>query len=1632
MNKWFRKAMLALSSTLIGCMALFGMTACKGCGTCEHVWDEGRVTVEKTCTTDGAKVFKCQECEEEKTEVIPAGHDYVEEVTEATCYAGGYTEKTCSACGDYQKFAITQETSCSYVKESVAATCETDGYDVYTCKWCDKSYKNVTLRATGHKTEGAVWVEGDDELVDEDTCLYNHVETTTCTVCEETVTHYEPVYKHNYVVSVTPATCTTAGEKVYACSNCYAERDPETIAIDANAHNWDSGVLNDETGITTYTCAHNGTHTKQVVSFKTQVEATVPSTALQSAGGQVELQNAEMKMDADTLAGLGGQDITLKADTVDTTAKDELKDKMDPAQAEKLGDSEIFNFTMTGADDTAITEFSGKITVTVPYELPFGEDPENIAIWFINDEGVPQAIPATYSVINGSGFATFETNHFSFYTVVRLTPAERCGIYGHKMETRTVVATCGVQGYTVSECVRCHKIERSAFTPALSHDYEATVLNATCSAMGYTTYSCKNCGDKYVSDYTPEIAHTYVDSVKAPTCTADGYTTHTCSACGQSYTDTEVPATGHTYVNGACSVCSRKDPNVSTNFYFNLLESIASAETYYIEISDLSMVQTTTYNNGDVDVMDYEMRLARAQLGFDDKGVVGKGEGTLVGSRKATGSEVIDESYFADVEFLFTDGYVYAYVTGTGLVFEGNGRTTMIMSAPQASLIAQLEEEAEMSFTSLIQMAGSMAGGFSPILDGILAVENSPFNSVIRAVVEYVFTKTETADGYSFKLNENRLKEVYNILNEKKVSEIFDLVFGAGSYADVQAWLVASLDKKVSDVEAEAKTELTRWGVSLETVYDVVDGIMAMMGGMQGGPAPDGGDGGADYMSESSEEELTGIRAMIAEMKDMTVLQVLNAQMGEMTKEEATEMINGYATQIGEMKITDLAGMMQAKPDGGSESKEAVEEDEIDVGAMIDEMVAYLNKIPVIFTTDKTGALIDFTMSMKDVSAMQFGDNDQAYEMDVKQSMTVKFVLDGTYAGEYNHIVKEAQVLAGANNITKETDAEDGAKLYAGADGKVYGWSPYTYISGMVGEPVAETKNGVACMKMTVIIRQLYVLNDNMKDVVTATSDCQGWWRVSSTFDCYETITANLWYNAETEEMVASEVVFEGVESNWTSSFEYYYNPATGERAGNTQHSFKFVKKIDGAGCSQGYDQYICTVCGMEQLVENGEGGHNVEQHYVLKDGSTSCEDGVYAQMRCTACGRVENQHETDYHGYNYKYELVYTSPVCGPVYARIGACACGQDTSVMDYYSWKTDCEIDRIYDHEDDKSFDATDNVVIHYQEVYGCSVQGCGFTYTREYKEWCEYDATAEVTCTRHHTYVYDFGGGKTITTHVSRAEHYSSASTVQNADGGRTTTWTCQLCNRVSSVETFDKYERTIRWEEPIEGYGWYRVYAPDCSYVEYNLDGTQRSSGVQHAMRESYDGNNQCTQYVLRGRYCRACDWTQASWEAPDYWYYNDHEYKWNGETYVCQRCGTENATGADGWIVLEDMLEDGVIKVGYFNRYDWWMGDAEITVMANYDPANNAGVELQGNLFTQNITSPAGRRESGIVTVDMNALASAVQDQCADMDVETISVVFWVLDESQTQVDPETGDPVPFYLAYGLTFTVDEFGGFNG
>ena len=68
----------------------------------QHVWDEGRVTVEPTCTQNGQKVLTCTVCGATMTVIVYAlGHDYVWTVLEEpTYYTPGKNQYTCTRCGD--------------------------------------------------------------------------------------------------------------------------------------------------------------------------------------------------------------------------------------------------------------------------------------------------------------------------------------------------------------------------------------------------------------------------------------------------------------------------------------------------------------------------------------------------------------------------------------------------------------------------------------------------------------------------------------------------------------------------------------------------------------------------------------------------------------------------------------------------------------------------------------------------------------------------------------------------------------------------------------------------------------------------------------------------------------------------------------------------------------------------------------------------------------------------------------------------------------------------------------------------------------------------------------------------------------------------------------------------------------------------------------------------------------------------------------------------------------------------------------------------------------------------------------------------------------------------------------------
>jgi|GEM_PF-1366158 len=84
-------------------------------------------------------------------------HNYEAVVFEATCTKGGYTEYTCTDCGDSYKGDETAVVDHTYDegKVTVEATCDTEGEKTFTCLYCDDFYTEI-IPAKGHNVDN--WV----------------------------------------------------------------------------------------------------------------------------------------------------------------------------------------------------------------------------------------------------------------------------------------------------------------------------------------------------------------------------------------------------------------------------------------------------------------------------------------------------------------------------------------------------------------------------------------------------------------------------------------------------------------------------------------------------------------------------------------------------------------------------------------------------------------------------------------------------------------------------------------------------------------------------------------------------------------------------------------------------------------------------------------------------------------------------------------------------------------------------------------------------------------------------------------------------------------------------------------------------------------------------------------------------------------------------------------------------------------------------------------------------------------------------------------------------------------------------------------------------------------------------------
>ena len=519
------------------------------------------------------------------TSGTPAAHSYDQNVVSnatlksaATCTSAAVYYKSC-VCGtvstsDAETFTSGTALPHSYRLVSTApATCEEPEKNTYECS-CGDTYTEDNGDKLEHNISG---VTPEERALGD--CQYVLVYTCQRKGCGEEVLG-ETIYNHNYIASITTAaTCKEDGVKTLRCA-C-GDTITESIAKNSTGHDWVKGE--ESNGKRTDTCSHCG-ETKSVIICDRNSSGATDVSDLKNT--EIELKDANIRLDDGVVDALDGKTVVVTANAYDTGLLKKLG--LSAEQIEQVGNNAVYDFSLIDVTQgkEPVSQFGDDnwVTITLPYTLEEGENVDSIAVWFVNNNGELESIEATYN----NGYVTFKTNHFSYYTVTRLTPAERCDLYGHEFTDPTHVdGGCTKDSYDLSVCIRCHETQIVITNEADGHNYVAETHAATCTENGYVlhtcsdcghnykikqnatghnwvqtnvviatcqqngsvSYGCDRCGDVYVA-ISPKLEHAYTHTVVAPTCEAGGYTLHTCGNCNYSYNDTFVAALGHNYGEG--------------------------------------------------------------------------------------------------------------------------------------------------------------------------------------------------------------------------------------------------------------------------------------------------------------------------------------------------------------------------------------------------------------------------------------------------------------------------------------------------------------------------------------------------------------------------------------------------------------------------------------------------------------------------------------------------------------------------------------------------------------------------------------------------------------------------------------------------------------------------------------------------------------------------------------------------------------------------------------------------------------------------------------------------------------------------------------------------------------------------
>ncbi|QIB70424.1 DUF4430 domain-containing protein [Aminipila butyrica] len=156
-----------------------------------------------------------------------------------------------------------------------------------------------------------------------------------------------------------------------------------------------------------------------------KVETVIAKSAVTELGKkvdevQVNTPLANISLDSKTLKQIAGNlkgDIKVAAEKTNAqkfmTSNEKLSQEKKNSIEERIGSRPVFDFTMQSGNES-LTQFDGKITISMPYKLQANEKPEGVAAYYISSDGtMTKMADSKYK----NERVEFTTDHFSYYAV---------------------------------------------------------------------------------------------------------------------------------------------------------------------------------------------------------------------------------------------------------------------------------------------------------------------------------------------------------------------------------------------------------------------------------------------------------------------------------------------------------------------------------------------------------------------------------------------------------------------------------------------------------------------------------------------------------------------------------------------------------------------------------------------------------------------------------------------------------------------------------------------------------------------------------------------------------------------------------------------------------------------------------------------------------------------------------------------------------------------------------------------------------------------------------------------------------------------------------------------------------------